>query len=498
MASLTPIPTCADTLQEEDVAQLWQACPWGAKLLPTTAGERIQIVYPGRRNLGPGPDFLDAIIALDGRRLRHGHVEVHTTTSAWRAHGHAADPAYHQVILHVVWEDDGPLAGGPLRTLALAPHYPNGLPVTYAAQPLPSFQPCADLHTQCDAMTVGMLFATLGERRLRTKAELMLAAIERHGPEQALYAALLDALGYSQNREPFRLLSEGLPWAVVEPQLEGKANATQWGAALFLGAAGLLPSQRDSSARTGTACRAPTDHEQAYVRTLEALWQQFQLEPVLPASAWVRRGVRPVNAPARRVAAAGILCAQLAAVGPVQAFLALRNDNDRPRELQTLVATLALPASAAPYWAVHCDFGVPLCGAPQSLIGTERAREILVNVLLPFFSAYGAVAGDAALSDWAITLFRRAPAGGMNHLVRAMRDDVFSLPSRYVPMTAARQQGLLHIYHAWCREKRCDACAVGQMLTEPQQNERSSRLGEHAAQPHGAETSAALLRSSGT
>ena len=78
------------------------------KLLRTTGGEQIQVVYPGRRNLGPGPDFLDAIIALDGRRLRHGHIEIHTVTSAWRTHGHAPDPAYHNVMLHVVWDDDGP------------------------------------------------------------------------------------------------------------------------------------------------------------------------------------------------------------------------------------------------------------------------------------------------------------------------------------------------------------------------------------------------------
>ncbi len=252
VTSASPVAP-AKTLREEDVARLWQACPWGAKLLPTTAGEQIQVVYPGRRNLGPGPDFLDAIVALDGRRLRHGHVEVHTTTSGWRAHGHAADPAYHNVMLHVVWEDDGPVAGGPLRTVALAQFFPKGLPVTYAAQPLPAFQPCADLHTKSDAMTVGMLFATLGERRLRKKATQMLAAIEQHGPEQALYAGLLDALGYSQNREPFRLLSEGLPWAVVEAFLRGKPDSGQFGEALFLGAAGLLPSQRDTSPRMGVA-----------------------------------------------------------------------------------------------------------------------------------------------------------------------------------------------------------------------------------------------------
>ena len=237
----------AKSLREEDVAQLWQACPWGSRLLRTTAGEQIQVVYPGRRNLGPGPDFLDAIIALDGRRLRYGHIEVHSAASAWRTHGHASDPAYHNVMLHVVWEDDGPIGDGPLRTLALSPYFPDGLPEQYVAQRLPSFQPCSDLHTKSDAMTVGMLFATLGERRVRKKAAQMLAAIESLGPEQALYAALLDALGYSQNREPFRLLSEALPWSVVAAILGRKAAAALPGEALFLGAAGLLPSQRGTS-----------------------------------------------------------------------------------------------------------------------------------------------------------------------------------------------------------------------------------------------------------
>ena len=399
MASPTQTATLPVSLREEDVVQLWQACPWGAKLLRTTAGEQIQVVYPGRRNLGPGPDFLDAIIALDGRRLRHGHVEVHTTASAWRAHGHTGDPAYHNVILHVVWQDDGPIAGGPLRTLALTTYFPDGLPEQYVAQQLPSFQPCADLHTKSDAMTVGMLFATLGERRLRKKAAQALAAIESLSAEQALYAALLDALGYSQNREPFRQLSEALPWSVVAASLGGKAAAALPGEALFLGAAGLLPSQRDTGPRKGTACRAPTAADQAYVQRLETLWQQFQLESALPATAWVRGGVRPVNAPARRVAAAGHLCARLAETGPVQFCLAFREELDQPQLRQQMVNAFALPASCSRYWASRCDFGVPLRGAPQSLIGAERAREILINVVLPFMFAFGEHTGETGVSD---------------------------------------------------------------------------------------------------
>ena len=472
MASLTQTAPPARALREEDVAQLWQASPWGAQLLTTTGGERIQVVYPGRRNLGPGPDFLDAIIALEGRRLRHGHVEVHTAASAWRAHGHAADPAYHRVILHVVWEDDGPVAGGPLRTLALSPRYPAGFPRAYAAQRLPVFQPCADLHTKADAMTVGMLFAALGERRLRKKAERLRAAIDHRGPEQALYAALLDALGYSQNRAPFRQLGEALPWPVVAAFLYGKRDAGQYGEALFLGAAGLLPSQRDAAMRgsaashQGTTRRAPTPEEDAYETALERRWRELRVEPVVSASAWARRGVRPTNAPARRVAAAGVLCARLAQTGPVEACLALRQESEPSQPLKPAVTAFTLAASASSYWAAHCDVGVPMRGAPQSLIGAERAREMLVNVVLPFVIAYGEVSGDGGLSDWAINLFRRAPGAGANRLIRAMRDDVFGLPPKFTPLTAARQQGLLHVYHSWCREKRCDTCAVGKFLAK--------------------------------
>ena len=466
MAAPAPTAALTKSLREDDVVQLWQACPWGATLLRTTAGEQIQIVYPGRRNLGPGPDFLDAIIALDGRRLRYGHIEVHSAATAWRAHGHASDPAYHSVMLHVVWEDDGPIGDGPLRTLALSPYFPDGMPEQYVAQQLPSFQPCSDLHTKSDAMTVGMLFATLGERRVRKKAAQMLAAIEQTGPEQALYAALLDALGYSQNREPFRQLSEALPWPVVEGILSSKADAALRGEALFLGAAGLLPTQRGTSPRKGTACRAPTAADHAHLQELESLWENYQLEPALPATAWVRGGVRPTNAPARRVAAAGHLCARLAETGPVQACLNLREGPPWPQLLHRITEAFALPASCSRYWATHCDFGVPLRGAPQSLIGTERAREMLTNVLLPFMFALGEHTGDSSVSDWAVTSLRHAPAGGANRLIRSMRDDVFGLPPKFVPMTAARQQGLLHVYHTWCREKRCDTCAVAQMLAK--------------------------------
>ena len=63
----------------------------------------------------------------------------------------------------------------------------------------------------------------------------------RADPDQALYAALMEALGYASNRKPFRELSERVPMAslatlVREP---GKTRLLAI-KAMLLGAAGLL------------------------------------------------------------------------------------------------------------------------------------------------------------------------------------------------------------------------------------------------------------------
>ena len=71
-------------------------------------GRAVEVVNPGRRGGGAGPDFVDAVVLLDGVE-RRGDVELHVRASAFRGHGHATDPAYDQLALHVVYRaDDGP------------------------------------------------------------------------------------------------------------------------------------------------------------------------------------------------------------------------------------------------------------------------------------------------------------------------------------------------------------------------------------------------------
>ena len=67
----------------------------------TVDGRSVKIDAVGRWNRQGGPDFKQARIRV-GDEWLHGDVELHLREEDWKAHRHAADPAYNDVILHVV------------------------------------------------------------------------------------------------------------------------------------------------------------------------------------------------------------------------------------------------------------------------------------------------------------------------------------------------------------------------------------------------------------
>ena len=88
---------------EQLLQALW--CLPVATEFRTATGEQLRVEFPGWLNSGAGPDFLEARLCLGDQQL-YGAVEFHTHTRLWQVHGHPDDPAYQQVILHVVLYHD--------------------------------------------------------------------------------------------------------------------------------------------------------------------------------------------------------------------------------------------------------------------------------------------------------------------------------------------------------------------------------------------------------
>lgn len=98
--------------------------------LPLPLLPLLRVLHVGRAGRGPGPDIREAAFLTASGATLAGDVEVHLRASDFVRHGHADDPAYAGVVLHLCWVDDRPDAGSPTAlpgggaalTLALAPY----------------------------------------------------------------------------------------------------------------------------------------------------------------------------------------------------------------------------------------------------------------------------------------------------------------------------------------------------------------------------------------
>ena len=91
----------AFTFPERLLQQIWQRSDYDTTHAHTADGRLLKIRYPGRWNHLGGPDFAGARLNIGGQEIS-GDVELHLNAQDWYAHGHASNPTYDNVILHVV------------------------------------------------------------------------------------------------------------------------------------------------------------------------------------------------------------------------------------------------------------------------------------------------------------------------------------------------------------------------------------------------------------
>ena len=415
--------------EEELLYGVWSRRRFDPRRLRTVDGARVQVVFPGRRNGGPGPDFLEASVDVEGSGLLRGDVEIHVRARDWMSHGHHRDPAYNGVVLHVVWDADSlwteredtehvptvPLKGC-LQTPAEA----------YSGGKVPGTAPlarCDEIASALGAEQVGRFLDEAGDERFSAKAIRFQGEFAVWPPSEALYQGLLRSLGYSRNRAPFLELARLFHWSSVEglsasvPQERRAKTISAW----LLGTAGLLQG-------------AGSD--------IEGIWRHSLLTREMRASDWCIAGVRPANHPHRRILGAGELLARFTDEGLVEGF-----------ERALMLA------------AHHEDPGllVDLTAVPPA-IGNERAREMVVNVVLPFFRAFGLERNNKELEGAATFLFELSPPGPGNRKVKDMSAQLGIRRAFGMPMTARREQGLVHLIEGPCRHGWCAECPIGRTV----------------------------------
>ena len=432
---------------ERQAALIWQQAVGSA--LISTEDEQVNVIYPGRINGDDGPDFRDAVI-VNGVRLTKGDVEVHVRSSDWYGHGHHTNTAYNNVILHVAMWHDCSLptllrSGKPIPLLCLAKA------LRCQAYLLPHTLPCFRILDRMDRPTLKNILTTAGEEWFRQKAmhfqtEILSPALTALSVEevgsQALYRGMMRALGYAKNAKPFEDLADRVPLNLIESR-EGSVMKQ----ALLLGTAGLLPSQR----------RQEELSREKEVRELEQIWQSADTKAeTMNDGDWSLSHIYPNNSPVRRIVALSYLIERYSDRGLLAEILRLVKD--APLSGGHRVLQNGLTVDSDGYWRDHFDFGIRSKTRMSALLGSSKASEIVVNVVLPFAFAWMGLAGQAKLMEHPIDLYRDYPRLAENCITRHMAKQLCL--EQLSDFTACHQQGLIRIFRNFCREGRCSQCPV--------------------------------------
>ena len=424
-------------LPELELQAHWFAGDFG-RTFTTTDGRRATIVQFGVWNREAGPDFAEAAISLDDAGPARGSIELDPDARDWERHGHAENPAYDGVVLHVFTDRGAAEFFTRTSQHRLVPQVL--LDVATLTAELPNPQPEAKpgrclgpLRNLPEEKAREVLLAA-AQFRLGRKGAALARLDAAHGADEALYQALAATLGYKNNKLPFTLLAQRLPLRLL-----CKSDA----AALLFGVAGFLPA---------SDLRSFDPPTRTYLRGLwEAWWpQRAEFERLaLAPGLWKLGGQRPANHPQRRLAAlAGIV-----RHWPKVRALARACE---PRAIHKFFGELH-----DEYWNAHYTVTSKPSATPMALIGESRVTEMLMNVFFPL-----AMITDA--SRWIGC--KTIPALLGNRRVETAAQRLFGEDPRRRTLlkTAAAQQGLLQIYEDFCQRDAsdCQHCRFPEQLAK--------------------------------
>lgn len=428
---------------ELELQALWFGGAFGREFR-TTTGKQVRIVQFGEWNRGAGPDFAQTAVEIDGE-LRTGPLELDPSASDWEHHGHAENPAFEDVVLHVVFQNDerrpftrtlghrdvpqvivsesqlSDALNRPQREVAIA--HPGRCVAPLKTLPISAVERLLD---------EAAMFRAAG------KAARWLRTADAHGRDAALFQATAETLGYRGNTLPMRVLAQRTPLAVL--RAEGEAAE-----ALLFGTAGFLSADQHE--------QAPADTREYLRKLWDDWWKARERYETAPERAitWKTHGQRPANHPHRRI---GALSA-LVQVWPQYRRLALA----RPFAAKPLIEFLH--GLDHPFWSHRHTLTSAPSAQRVALFGRAQALELIANHLAPLAMHEGGL----KYAD-----YFRLRNSAANDRVKRCGLRLFGSTNAASPWTrrVAHHQALLQIYQDFCLDdfSDCKNCPFPEQLAQ--------------------------------
>ena len=349
-----------DIPSEKAFSHLWERSLELRPELVGRDGETYEILFPGVRNQGAGPDFKGAVLKRDGKTIG-GDVELHLDSSGWRSHGHHGDSRYHGVVLQVVLKAPAGRGDAPMPPTAEA-----------------KFELVDDILPNKSQPREAPDLEDLGVRRFHAKsAGFRLELKTASNPDQVLYASLLESMGYARNRKPFRALASHVSYDVFSILSEEPSSAAAFAVFSSLAVGGGLTADLE-------------ERERVQVRRVARM---MGVRSGVSTKSWSRFRVRPSNSPMSR----------MRGIAP---FLSRSHSSGLGNTLRALFDQEGVPGLIR---AIEC----------QPFIGRGFAITVVANIIVPALHA-ASLSRGAGEPDRLVEAFREMPSPPQDAVTRGV------------------------------------------------------------------------------
>lgn len=456
-----------ETPPEHLLQAVWQHQRLLRHQLSTLDGRTVKILHPGFLSREGGPDFRGAVVQFENEKPATGDIEVDLHANGWRAHHHDSNPAFQNVILHVVWDGENFAGESPPRLVVrdrldspvaelglwLNSEAASDLPETFRGKcsaPLREFSP----------EQLFELLRQAAQIRFQSKATLISARARQVGWEQSLWEGLFRALGYKHNAWPMQCVAEHrdrwLP--ATRTSVKRVGHETQFVLQTrLLGISNLLPAE---------LTRAQTAADGYLRRVWDCWWRERDefCDCVLPRTLWRFNGQRPANHPQRRIALATHWLVDPEFISKIEGWCAA--DVPESKLAGSLFEILQAPADE--FWSWHWTIRSPRLNKPQPLLGAARVTDLAVNVILPWLWSRASEGENKSVRDAIERRFHAWPAAEDNSVLRLARQRLLGTASRRAVQTAAQQQGIIQIVRDFCdhSDSACSACRFAELVRQ--------------------------------
>ncbi len=488
-------------IPEEVLAEIWKEQHLTEELY-ADSGEKLEVLYVGDENKeNGGPDFLNARIKI-GNLTYVGDLEIDNSHSDWRTHGHNLNKRFNKVILHAIVNNESNQKhvytqnGRRIHTFCFAPHVKSDVMESLRKAIVVDNDDnktnkvhCFKVAKLAEETAVMSYLTELGVSRFKKKCEKMVARLrelifidslqvsepDQHFAipedayktrlcyedlnkkliwEQLFYEMVFEALGYSQNKNVLVKLSQIFNLSYIDSLNIPKEKFVETLEGMFFTVGGLIPPVEQ--------IHDPVILQ--YARNASENWIKYCPHyngTTLDSTVWNFFKMRPQNFPTIRVAAGARIVYKLMhddlIAKLVKKFYEIHNYD----VLKNLVRNM-LTIKGDGFWKKHYTFEKQAAGEDiHYFLGTGRADEMFINVVLPFAYIYFDLFDKTKFAQKTISVYTDVACDSDNSLVTEIAD-ALQIEANW--KKSVIYQGMIELFRSFCAKDRCEECAIGKMV----------------------------------